>query len=71
MIEAEVVGDPVEPGVERAVATERRQRPVGLQEALLRQIVRQLAVVDEPVDVVDDAVLIPLENLGKGCRIAC
>src|SRR4051794_36819172 len=49
-----VGGDPVEPGLEREVFARAGQRPVGLDEGILRQVLGQSAIADHPVKIVQN-----------------
>ncbi len=50
--------DPIQPRVKRTIAAERGQRPVGLEEGFLRDILRLGGVVDETSDQLQHPMLI-------------
>jgi hypothetical protein len=58
MILRRVYGDPVQPGIEGAIATETRQCPVGLDEGLLSDIKGFMLILDVPVDELSNLVLV-------------
>src|SRR5207249_318708 len=67
-IDHQVRGDPVEPGVNGRLAPEGRQRLVGADKNLLRQILGIRTVVREATDVRIDAVLVLADQRVKSCR---
>src|SRR5947208_5221337 len=68
VINAQVDGDLVEPGIEAGVLAEPKQRRVGLEERLLGQVQSVLPGGDHAGDNRVDPVLVAADQLGVGAR---
>src|ERR687892_742344 len=62
LVEAGVVDDPVEPGAERRLAPEARQRPERLHVRLLERVVHQIAVAEQAIGESPQAVVVVAEQ---------
>src|SRR5690554_146250 len=69
MVDAGVLGDAVDPGVERGVALEPVQISVDPDEGLLDEVHRVFPVAHDAVADVEHATLIALDELLKGATV--
>jgi hypothetical protein len=61
-----VRGDPIEPGFEGQVRPGAGQRIVGLDEGVLREVLRQGPVIHHPVQIIQDRSVVLLEEPREG-----
>ena len=63
-------GDAVQPGEKQRVTLEPLQRLVGIQEGILHHVLGVFGVVDQPIDRMEQTILIAADQLPEGGRIA-